>query len=68
MAKRPDRCTVPGCNGEIAGNLVLSDRYKNVRGHYVAESRITRAHVYLCERHMREMDDFLSCYRGGGAK
>ena len=62
-------CSHPGCDEVVKYDLVLSERYNNVRrlsngGSYVQSCKMVAHHLYLCEEHGKDVLDFMEAYEG----
>ena len=65
MPKERAACSVPGCNKMAMADLKLTLRQLLPDG--TTRVNIARVvnHVYLCQDHWPDMDDFLTTVRGG---
>ena len=58
------RCSHPSCDGMTVADLVLTERQRLTNNRRSASDKFVINHIYLCEKHYKEMIDFLDAYEG----
>lgn len=45
--------------------MITYRRTRNFKNEIVTGSKVQRTHMYVCDKHLDQMDDFLNTYIGG---
>jgi len=55
-------CSHPGCKEPVTHDLTLTHREYQVYHGVKVKSKVVLQHLYLCDKHAADMEDFMEVY------